>query len=608
VTLGAHALDGRCAFRVWAPLADIVEVEVLGVRHPLVPEGGGYFAGEAAGVGIGDTYAYVLDGVGPVADPASRSQPNGPGGPSQVIAVRAVVPESWRGMPLSEQVICEIHVGTFSEAGTFAGVAARLGDLAADGYSAIELMPFGCFPGTRGWGYDTVLPFAVHEAYGGASELALLVEAAHDLGLAVIADAIYNHLGPEGAPHDQFGPYRTDRYQTPWGPAINLDGEGSDGVRAYFTGHAHYLCDDLGLDGLRLDAIHAISDNSEVPFIEELAASLHDLGARLGRTITVTAESAAADARVTTPVAHGGLGCDAQWNDDFHHALRVSLTGEHDRYFADSEGIEDLGRALRTGFVRAGAPSVVFGRRHGRAIPPPVHGERLVVFAQNHDQIGNGGFGERLAVTIGDDVDYLLAAVVLASPFVPLRFMGEEYGERAPFHFFTSFGPSPLADAVREGRAREVGIASGNPPPDPEDPATPAECRLDWAERTTPRGAALRAWQRELIALRIATPALSHLAPSRCAVEVFSETNILALLRPAPEGGLDDVLLIAHLAPGEVNVTPHALQGRVAHPLASHRAHLQERSPLAPTTGVGGPIEGAVVLESYGVALVALRP
>jgi maltooligosyltrehalose trehalohydrolase len=403
---------------------------------------------------------------------------------------------------------------------------------------------------------------------------------------------VYNHLGPTGAPHDEFGPYRTTRYATPWGSAMNLDGPESDAVRDYFIEHALYLIDDLGIDGLRLDAIHAIADSSEVPFVAELAAAVHERADTLGRLVTVVAESAADDARVTTPLARNGLGCDAQWDDDFHHALRVACTGDRGGYLADIEGLGDLATALRTAFVRPGAYSRVHRRRHGRAPESPLDGTAYVVYAQNHDQIGNTGFGERLAVTLGADSGYLLAALVLLAPYVPLRFMGEEYGETSPFHFFTSFGEGELAEAIRRGRAGEIGTA-GRSVPDPEDEATFVASRLVRSRRLEPDGVALRAFQRRLLELRRAEPALSSLRPSDVRTEVNEDLGVLAFVRPAATSDGTDVLVCGHLRVGSVAIELDLLsQAREARVLLAHRGEF------------GAPDE--VVLGDFGVAVIGL--
>ena len=524
--------DGTTRFRVWAPGRDRVALLLAGRSVELEPVADGFHEVVTHGAGPGTRYRYLLDGEGPYADPAARSQPEGVHGPSAVVARRRPGEGAWRGLPLAAYVICEVHVGTFSAAGTFAGVADAVDELAAAGYSAIELMPVAEFPGTRNWGYDGVFPFAVQSSYGGPDGLAALVEHAHRRGVAVVADVVYNHLGPEGSVHDAFGPYHSDRYTTPWGPAINVDGPGSDAVRSYFVEHACYLVTELGVDALRLDAVHEILDRSASPFLAELTSAVEAAGRAAGRAVAVIAESAANDPRLTTPVAAGGLGCDASWDDDFHHALRSTLTGERDRWFADFDGVTDLARATGRGFVLAGRRSTAFGRRHGAPMPERFDGARLVVYAQNHDQVANAGNGVRLASLLGTEAQYPIATTVLLAPYLPLRFMGEEYGETAPFHFFTSYGDDELAATVRAGRHAEL-AAHGPAAPDPQDPAAHEASRPDRSLAAAPGHRELLEWQRELLAMRRGEPALASLDPSRTVATAHPPTRSLVVVRRA---------------------------------------------------------------------------
>jgi maltooligosyltrehalose trehalohydrolase len=526
--------DGRTVFRVWAPaISDVTLVLADGREASCAPVDGGYHEVAVRDAGPGTRYRYLLDGAGPFADPASRWQPDGVDGPSAVVGARRRAGAAWRGLALSAQVICEIHVGTFSPVGTFAGVVEALDDLADAGYTAIECMPLAEFPGTRNWGYDGVFPFAVQSSYGGPEGLTELTAAAHERGIAVLVDVVYNHVGPEGAVHGHYGPYFTDRYRTPWGDAVNVDGPGSDAVRAYFIEHACYLVRELGVDGLRLDAVHEIVDTSASPFLAELTSALAALGRALGRTVTVTAESPANDPRLTTPVTAGGLGCDASWDDDLHHALRSTLTGEHDRYFEDFSGIDDLAVASARGWVLTGRRSRTFGRRHGVPLPVGATGDRLVVFAQNHDQVGNAGWGKRLAAVLPLDAQYPIAATILLAPFVPLRFMGEEYGEMAPFHFFTSHSDPALVEAVRRGRALEHGGTDADAIVDPADPTTFEACRLDRSLTRDPAHRALLDWQRELLAIRRAEPSLGSLEPSHATTQSDRASATVSVLRRA---------------------------------------------------------------------------
>ncbi len=600
-----HLGGGRTRFSVWAPSAERVD---------LVLEGGGGGRLRRAGSGYhtadldappGTRYRYRLDGRGPFADPASRCQPDGVHGPSEVVERLLAEPTpGWRGVPLAAQVVCEVHVGTFSRGGTFDGVAAALGDLAAAGYTAVELMPVAAFPGTRNWGYDGVFPFAVHAGYGGRAGLARLCAAAHREGLALVLDVVYNHFGPEGCVLEEYGPYLTDRYRTPWGRGVNVDGPGSDEVRRFFVEHALSAVRELGVDGFRLDAVHEIADATASPFVAEIGAALHAEGRRTGRSITVVAESAANDPRLVAPPAAGGTGLDGAWNDDFHHALRVSLTGQRDRYFADYRGVADLATAFAAGFVLTGRVSPSRGRRHGARPSHPIGGEHLVVFAQNHDQIGNGGSGRRLASELPIEAQFPIAAAVLCSGYVPLRFMGEEYGDTAPFHYFTDHGDPQLAAAVREGRRAEVGGAAGGDPPDPQDRATFETCRIDRRLAADGVHAELLEWQRVLLRLRHAEPALGTLEPERSTCWFDEGAGAWVLMRRAdPYLGAPPVVVAATMHGDPAVLEPPILDGCRLDVLAARSV-----PGVSPGTRIGpqgaGPLR--ISLGAYGVLVAAV--
>ena len=435
VTLGALYLgNNRCRFRVWAPLADTVAVHVIAPREKLVPlrrEERGYHCGVAEGVEPGSLYFYLLDGEKERPDPASRYQPQGVHGPSQVVDPRAFAwtDRCWFGPARQELIFYEIHVGTFTPAGTFDAIIPYLDEIRELGITAIELMPVAQFPGSRNWGYDGVYPFAVQNSYGGPEGLRRLVDACHRYRLAIFLDVVYNHLGPEGNYLRDFAPYFTDRYRTPWGPALNLDGPGSDEVRRFFTENALYWLTEFHLDGLRLDAIHAIFDFSARHFLEELTDVVHRQAERLGRRVYVIAESDLNDARVIRPRAVGGYGLDAQWSDDFHHSLHALLTGERNGYYQDFGTLAHMARAFRKGYTYTGQYSAYRRRRHGNSTRF-CGAQQFVVFAQNHDQVGNRAGGERLGTLVSFAALKLAAGVVLLSPFLPLLFMGEEYGEK----------------------------------------------------------------------------------------------------------------------------------------------------------------------------------
>ncbi|MCX4241036.1 malto-oligosyltrehalose trehalohydrolase [Paraliomyxa miuraensis] len=456
LALGATAIEGAVAFLVWAPNARVVEVELSGRRIPLRAEALGYFAGQVPGAGPGDRYWFVLDGRDRLPDPASRAQPDGVHGPSAVVESCAAPDDRrWRPPPLSRWVIYELHVGTFTREGTFAAAIEALPRLCELGVSAIELMPVAAFPGARNWGYDGVFPYAVHEAYGGVSGLRAFVRACHRAGLAVVLDVVYNHLGPEGCVLPRFGPYTTGRYHTPWGHAINYDGPGSDEVRRYFIDNALMWLDELGVDGLRLDAVHAIVDPTPRPFLAELSERVEALVRADGCPRVLIAESDANDPRLVRPRASGGLGLHAVWADDFHHALHVRLTSDRRGVFADFDDPWLLTEAITEGFAYRGQYSRFRRRRHGA----PTEGlspATFVVCTQNHDQVGNQAGGARLGGLTTLAGQRLAAALLLTSPHVPLLFMGQEYGERRPFAYFTSHGDPKLAEAVRKGRRKEL--------------------------------------------------------------------------------------------------------------------------------------------------------
>ncbi|MBX6333569.1 MAG: malto-oligosyltrehalose trehalohydrolase, partial [Gemmatimonadaceae bacterium] len=483
---GATVLaDGTTRFAVWAPRATRVDVVITAGpsagRHALAAHAGGVFEGVVPGAGAGTDYAYSLDGGPPRPDPMSRWQPHGVHGPSRVVDPRTFTwtDAGWTGIAMPDYVFYELHVGTFTAAGTFDAVIPHLAELAALGVTAIELMPVAQFPGTRNWGYDGVHPFAAQNSYGGPEGLARLVDAAHAHGLAVALDVVYNHLGPEGNYLGEFGPYFTDTYHTPWGAAVNFDGPGSDEVRRYVIDNALSWVTDFHVDALRLDAVHGIFDASAEHILAELAARVHAQGARLGRRIQVIAESDLNDPRLVRPRARGGYALDAQWSDDFHHAVHVALTGERRGYYAGFHGARDVAAALERRFVYEGQYAPHRDRRHG-ASATDVPADRFVIAIQNHDQVGNRARGERLASLVPFASLELAASLLLLAPYVPLLFMGEEYGETHPFQYFVSHTDPALVEAVRRGREAELeSFAWEGPIPDPGAEATFTRSVLD---------------------------------------------------------------------------------------------------------------------------------
>jgi maltooligosyltrehalose trehalohydrolase len=516
--------NGKVRFRVWAPRVERISVRVLsGEENRLAflrGEDRGYFSAVVDSVREGDRYLYILDDGTERPDPASGFQPEGVHGPSQVVDPRSFswTDGAWKGRPLDEYVIYELHVGTFTGEGTFEAVIPMLDYLADLGITAVELMPVAQFPGKRNWGYDGVYPFAPQNSYGGPTGLRKLVDACHGRGLAVILDVVYNHLGPEGNYLHDFGPYFTDRYRTPWGETVNFDGPHSDEVRRYFFDNAIHWVSVYHVDALRLDAVHGIFDFSARHFLEELAAEVHREAERLGRKIHVMAESDLNDARLIDPPDKGGYGLDGQWNDDFHHILHTLLTGENDGYYQDFGKTGQLAKSIAERFVYSGQYSRYRRRRYGNsAAGRPAR--QFVVFAQNHDQVGNRMFGERLSTLVPFESLKLAAGAVLLSPYVPLLFMGEEYGEEAPFLYFVSHSDPGLVEAVREGRKEEFrSFLSRGDPPDPGSVETFLRSKPDPGKRFSGNHSVLFQFYKTLIAMRKNIPALS--VPERDALRV----------------------------------------------------------------------------------------
>jgi len=545
--------DGRgTRFAVWAPHADRVDAVLLDPDEviELPPAGDGFFAGVAAGAGPGRRYRYRLDGGDELPDPASSFQPDGVSGPSAVVAPwDGWTDAGWRGVPLSELVLYELHVGTFTPGGTFDAIVPRLAELRDLGVTAIELMPVAQFPGPRNWGYDGVFPYAVQNSYGGPEGLSRLVDAAHAAGLAVCLDCVFNHLGPEGNVLPRFGPVFTERYRTPWGAAINMDGPGSDGVRALLIGSAVRFFEEFHVDALRLDAVDQIADASATHFLAELADAVAEAAARAGRPLHLIAESDLNDPRMITPRAAGGLGMDAQWSDDLHHSLHTLVTGEETGYYADfaGRGTRMAARAYRDAFAYTGQRSRHRGRRHG-APAAGIHGSRFVVFGQNHDQVGNRMLGDRLAQTAGFEAAKLMAGAVLLAPQVPLLFMGEEHADDAPFPFFTSHAGADLIEAVRRGRAEEFrSFRWAGEPPDPQAEETFRGAVLHWDTRGEGGHGQMLDLYRELLRLRRDLAPLRDLAPDRVEIARTDDPAVVWMLRGDPAS--ETVLVCLHFGP-----------------------------------------------------------
>lgn len=504
---GATLEGGKAEFRVWAPHARQVSLRIASGDLAMRRSPDGTFSAQAA-ARTGDKYFYLLDKYKPLPDPISRLLPEGVHGPTAIVDP-SVFPWSdwgWRGLELRDYIIYELHVGAFSPEGTFDGIIQRLDYLKSLGVSAIELMPVAAFPGTRNWGYDGVSIYAVQASYGGPDGLKRLVDAAHRAGLAVMLDVVYNHLGNEGNYLRLFGPYFTHHHTTPWGDAINYDDAGREGVRRYVVENALYWIREYHLDGLRLDATQTIRDDSPLHILAEIQENVQQLAAEQGRRVCVIAETDENDRRDVLPRAAGGFGMDAVWSDDFHHAVHAYLTGEREGYYQDFGRKEQIVGALNHGFVFQGKPFQFWGgRRRGtpaEGIPLPAH----VICTQNHDQVGNRARGERLDALVPHGACKLAAALLLLAPQTPLLFMGQEYGEAAPFQFFTDYGDPVLQKAVREGRRREFEhfVAFGGEVPDPQDPETFERSKLQWPVGSGQENQheQMLEWYRRLIVLR----------------------------------------------------------------------------------------------------------
>jgi maltooligosyltrehalose trehalohydrolase len=536
--------NGDVRFALWAPNAERVAVRLYtgpaAGDHDLEPSERthGLFEGTVPKAGAGADYKYLLtqkaapepdpalattgaEDVGApraesresraeraepkeLPDPVSRWQPEGVHGPSRVVDPAAFrwTDDAWKGVGLERFVVYELHVGTFTEGGTFESAIAGLDRLVALGVTAIEIMPVAEFPGARNWGYDGVALYAPQSGYGGPEGLKRLVDAAHARGLAVVLDVVYNHVGPEGNYLGEFGPYFTDRYQTPWGKAVNYDGPDSDEVRRFVLDNARHWVTEYHVDALRLDAVHGIFDFGARHLLEELADEVHAVGERLGRPVVLIAESDLNDPRLIREKAQGGYGLDAQWSDDFHHAVHAALTGETKGYYSDFGPVRTIAESLREPFVYAGHYSPHRRRRHG-APSVGIPRWRFVVSIQNHDQVGNRATGERFGTLLSPEKQRLAAALLLLAPYVPMLWMGEEYGETNPFLYFVSHGDPQLVEAVREGRKREfASFAWSGEVPDPQAEESFHRSRLDLSKLERAPHAGIAALYRDLLALR----------------------------------------------------------------------------------------------------------
>jgi maltooligosyltrehalose trehalohydrolase len=500
-------------FEVWAPYAnERVDALVNDRPHPMHAERSGWWRTDAE-ASAGTAYAFSIDGGPARPDPRALRLPAGPENPAELFDVAdfAWTDGDWRGVELPGAVIYELHIGTFTDEGTFDAATERLDHLAELGVTLVEVMPVGTFPGRHGWGYDGVGLYAVHEAYGGPRAFQRFVDACHARGLGVRLDVVYNHLGPSGNHLAEFGPYFTDNYVTPWGSALNLDDVGSDEVRAFVLDNVVQWLRDFHVDALRLDAVHALYDVRALPILEEMSETVDDLAGELGRPLWLIAESDRNDPRTVTPRSDGGTGVHAQWTDDVHHALHVLLTGETQGYYGAFAGPEALTKVMTGMFFHDGTWSSFRGRSHGRPVDRErVPGWRFVVSLQTHDQVGNRAVGDRLSATLSPDELACGAALLLTGAGTPMLFMGEEWGASTPWQYFTDHPDPQLADAVREGRRTEFAEHGWDRAdvPDPQSEETVHRSRLDWSEVGKEPHARLLDWYRALIRLRHERPDL----------------------------------------------------------------------------------------------------
>jgi maltooligosyltrehalose trehalohydrolase len=607
--------DGSTEFRVWAPLAKSLDVKLVGVdarTFPLARAGEGVFEVRVEGVGAGRDYFYVVDGERERPDPVSRSQAAGVHGPSRVVAPGAFewTDEEWKGIALKEYVVYELHTGTFTPEGTFEAVIPKLAHLKSLGVTAVELMPVAEFPGGRNWGYDGAHLYAPQSTYGGPEGLKSLIDACHREGLAFVLDVVYNHLGPEGNYAGEFMPLYSDKHKSPWGAGLNFDGAGADGVRRYFVENALYWLNEYHVDALRLDAVHAILDTRPRHLLEELACEFNAKALALGRRAYLIAESDLNDTRVIKSSDEGGYGIDAQWSDDFHHSLHTLLTKTDRGYFADFGRVEDLAKAIGEGFVYDGTRRSEFRqRRHGTpSIERP--GEQFVVCIQNHDQIANGYWGDRLSRLLRPEQQRLAAAILLcAAPNVPMLFMGEEWSERAPFLYFTSHTDAELGHAVRRGRMEEYdsfvrgegetestlgGFA------DPQSEMTFVRSKLDWYSLNKSPHAEMLAFYRDLFTARRAHACLSNCDKTRTRVH-FDEGRRRLTVERGDEDGTRATLLCNLSADAQAVTIPEgawrlALQ-------SNDERYGGEASHVAPPAEVNADGQTEIELAAWGAAL-----
>jgi maltooligosyltrehalose trehalohydrolase len=593
VKLGAYYTGNEtCEFTVWAPLLKQVALKIITPEERLIPlkkedEIEGFWKVKVQGIKPGTKYYYQLEETKNLPDPASYYQPEGVHGPSQIIDPNSYQwnDKNWAGVPIEEMIIYELHIGTFTKEGTFEAAINYLKELKELGINAIEVMPVAQFTGNRNWGYDGVYPYAVQNSYGGPDGLKKFVDACHQNGISVILDVVYNHLGPEGNYLPAYGPYLTNKYRPIWGEALNFDDHYSDGVREYFLENALYWLRDFHIDGLRLDAIQAIFEVGARPFLQELADRVANLGEELGRKLYLIAESDLNDVRVLRPKEQGGFGLDAQWCDDFHHALHALLTGENDRYYQDYGKCEHLEKSFRESFVFTGQYAPHRHRKHGNASKDQP-AQQFVVFAQTHDQIGNRINGDRLSTTINFEALKLAAGAVFISPFVPFLFMGEEYGETAPFYYFISHSDPELIEMVRKDKKEEFKHFEGRGEyQDPQGEETFNKCKLNWQLQQQGNHKTLWQWHQKLIEMRRTIPALKKLDKNSLEVWSLEEEKIIFLRRWAENS---QIFAIMNFNRNEITITTQLPTGQWQKILdSSDEKWMGSGATLPPTIEIG---------------------
>lgn len=581
LTLGALPnTGGGYHFKVWAPFVEELQLELQTKTKieniSMHKNDQGYFSTVVKTAAPGDYYRYCFDGK-KLADPASRFQPMGVFGPSQLTDVSfAWTDQNWHGLAKDEYIIYELHVGTYTEEGTFEAIIPHLQKLKQLGISAIEVMPVAQFSGERNWGYDGVFPFAVQNSYGGPESFKKFINACHNQKIAVILDVVYNHIGPEGNYFKDFGPYFTDQYKSPWGEAINFDGAYTDHVRRFFIENALYWIKEYHVDALRLDALHAIFDRSAYPFLRELADYVHDLNSARQKFYLI-AESDLNDTRLILPVSKGGFNLDCQWSDDFHHALHSLLVKENYGYYQDFGELAHFVKAYEEGYIFSGQYSKFRKRIHGIS-SKGVAANKFVVFSQNHDQVGNRIKADRLATTLDFHRLKLAASIVLLSGNIPLLFMGEEYGEIAPFHYFISHQDQKLIQNVREGRKREFQDFNGSELIDPQSEEIFKASKLNHRlKEQEPHNTLLRYYQR-LIQIRLISGIYNHLNKANIKLTANDENKSMIVVRQEENR---QGLLLFHFKAESVNINlTSAFSGKKI--LDSHDAEWGGKGSLLP--------------------------